>query len=1169
MAGWILEHRLRSRASVFERVGGGRRCRPAAQVVQRPHRFWVTPTRNFRRRWGPGRTLAYVAICTQCGRGNPDEARYCMACAAPLGVHPAARREERKVVSVLFCDLVGFTAITQASDPEDVSRMLGAYHAAVRGEIERFGGVVQKFIGDAVVAVWGAPTANEDDAERAVRAALAIVDAVDVEVRVGVNTGEVLVAVDETADLGASMVGDVVNTASRLQGVAPVGGVLAGEGTVRATRDAIAYQQLDAVQLKGKPQPVPIWRVVGAQPRTGVGLQRESTPFVGRERELRLLRDVFERVIEGSELQLVTVTGEPGIGKSRLVAEFERWLGGRQEQVVCRRGRCLAYGDGIGFWPLAEIVKQHLGLNETASEEEAQARLRFAVEEMADAPWIRARLAPLIGVPGESGEREETFTAWQRFLDEIAAQTPLVLVFEDLHWADSAMRAFIQRLVEWSTGVPILLVCTARPELFDEDPGWGGGTANTTTLALRRLGEEATSRLAQSLLGSAFASEGEQALIERCGGNPLYAEEYARLFVDRATQRLTDMSMPDTVHALIAARIDTLPANRKRLLQDAAVIGRVFWAGAVAKVSERDLAHVRSDLHEMGRKEFIRRSRTSSIPGDEEYVFWHDLVHEVAYGQIPRSRRGERHRRTAEWIEAVAGDRIADRAQLISHHYCLAFDLAPAPAGGADETLRRSAVRYLTIAGEQALGVDLGRAGRLLLDAQNRSLPNDPERAHILSLRSRCYTHAGDIEVARELLAEARGAAEERGDHTALAEAFAALGAAALIAGDRPQMESLFREAIEKLGGTEPTSDFADFLVWAGAANMLAGRDTDAERLLARALECARQVGDAAVEAMALNFYGTARIGSGDRACLEELEEGARRLESLGSYMASTGRMQVADGLLAFDGPVGAAPMFREAIDRGKAVRLDAHEMWSRAEYVWCLEDEGAWDEALLEADTVLMWSASHDSSQHAQLVAGHKARMLALRGDLSAAGGALEAVIERARLMTDPQVLAPTLTAAALVALLQGRSSEAKDLLAELGVAASHYWAPTAEICRVLVACDAIDTARAVVDRINHGPPRLLNAVPSAEGMISEALGDHAVGVHHYAEAIRRWQAYNHAYELGHALAGRARCLDALDAQHEAEGSRNAAVAIFRRLGVREYVWRGAEMPSSPSTAA
>ena len=374
----------------------------------------------------------------------------------------------------------------------------------------------------------------------------------------GVCTGEVVVGGDDQVVLG-----DVMNTAARLEQAAEPGEILVADETWVLVCDAVAGESVDLV-VKGKAAPVRAWRLRAVGREVSGHERRFDRPLVGREREVRILQEAFARAVEENRLQLVTIIGEPGIGKSRLLAELEEWLEGRAEAVACRRGRCLAYGDGIGFWPLAEIVKQQLEIAETDSEDQARARLAAAVEGMQDAPWLRARLAPLVGLAGEAGQREEVFTAWQRFFDEVAARTPLVLVIEDLHWADPAMLAFVQHLVEWSTGVPILLACTARPELFDAHPSWAGGLANATTLALRPLNRDDTTRLADALLAELVASaDATTALVERCGGNPLYAEEYARLLADRASEAAGDLVMPETVRALIGARIDSLPVERK------------------------------------------------------------------------------------------------------------------------------------------------------------------------------------------------------------------------------------------------------------------------------------------------------------------------------------------------------------------------------------------------------------------------------------------------------------------------------------------------------------------------------------------------------------------------------------------------------------------------------
>ena len=422
--------------------------------------------------------------CPSCGEENAEKARFCSSCGAPLTEAQAPGGEERKVVSVLFVDLVGFTARSDRADPEDVRSRLRLYHDLVKREIEAFGGTVEKFIGDAVMAVFGAPIAHEDDAERAVRASLRITDSIaqlneerpglDLSIRAAVNTGEAVVALGARPEQGEGFVtGDVVNVASRLQGVAPVGSVVAGELTYRATRFAIEYEELEPVNVKGKDEPISIWRAVAARSRFGVDVEQGTrTPLIGREHELSLLEDLYRRAMQEQSPQLVTLSGEPGVGKSRLTWEFQRFIDEEPDLIFWRQGRCLPYGEGITFWALGEIVKSHAGIVENDSPDDAADKLAKAVESVVEdeheRDWIRARLAPLVGLDAAEGaptEREESFAAWRSFLEAIAASRPFVLVVEDLHWADPAMLAFVEHLADWASGVPMMVLCTARPEL--------------------------------------------------------------------------------------------------------------------------------------------------------------------------------------------------------------------------------------------------------------------------------------------------------------------------------------------------------------------------------------------------------------------------------------------------------------------------------------------------------------------------------------------------------------------------------------------------------------------------------------------------------------------------------------------------------------------------------
>ena len=457
--------------------------------------------------------------CAVCGQDNPGGFRFCGACGASLTTPSRAPAEERRLVTVLFCDLVDFTARSDQADPEDVGALLRPYHARQRAEIERLGGTLDKFIGDGVMAVFGAPLAHGDDPERAVRCALGMLAAIqelnqahpslDLAVRIAITTGQALVrhVADEQTE---GVVGDVVNTASRLQGVAPVGGVVVGEATFRATSRLFDYQELAPVQVKGKANPVPVWRLLAARSRTGRdAVRRPGTPFVGREAELDLLRGLFEHTLTERAVRLVTIMGEPGVGKSRFVGELASVADHRSELVTWRQGRCLPYGDGIAFWALGEIVKAQAGILESDNPAEVTGKLRAAVADLlpeaSEREWLRARLAPLVGIADPEAvkpERAELFAAWRRFIEVMAASDPLVLVVEDLHWADPAMLEFLSHLAERCTGLPLLIVATARPELLERNPGWGEGSPRASRIALPALTDLETARLVAALVGA-------------------------------------------------------------------------------------------------------------------------------------------------------------------------------------------------------------------------------------------------------------------------------------------------------------------------------------------------------------------------------------------------------------------------------------------------------------------------------------------------------------------------------------------------------------------------------------------------------------------------------------------------------------------------------------------
>src|SRR5919204_4435718 len=825
-----------------------------------------------------------MLVCPSCGKENPDGFAFCGYCRASLHEQPPAGLEERKIVSVLFCDLVGFTAASEQQDPEDVRARIRPYHARLREEIERYDGTVEKFVGDAVMAAFGAPVAHEDDAERAVRAGLRILETIrelneanpdfDLQVRVGINTGEAVVAVGARPEHGEGIVtGDVVNTAARIESAAPVNGVAVSDQTYRATSRVFDYETLPPVSVKGKAAPLALWRAKAARSRFGSDVSdRFRTPFVGRELEKPLLIGIFERATQQESVQLVTVVGEPGVGKTRLIAELADYVDAQSGITRWRQGRCLPYGEGITFWALGEIVKAEAGILESDSAEVAADKLEAVVSrDEPERQWLFQRLAPLVGVEAASpAERQELFTAWRRFFEGLAAGRPSVLVFEDLHWADEALLDFLEHLAEWSQGVPLLVLCAARPELYERRPGWAAGQRNAHTINLSPLTNSETAELVAHLISTTVLSpELEQAVLERAGGNPLYAEEFVRLLADRGLDD-GEAVLPESVQALIAARLDTLTPERKSLLQDAAVVGKLFWAGAVAEMGEREPREVEVALHELARKELVRPARTSSMEGESEYGFWHLLVRDVCYAQIPRAARAARHRAAAAWLEGKAGERAEDLADVLAHHYLQALELSRAGGQGAGaEELEAGAIRYLALAGERALALDVASAEASLAKALALASPGHRERANLLERWAQAAQQQGRLQEAKEALAEVLALYREQGESVAAGRVLTALASVLRRLGDPGQEEAL-AEALALLEAQPPGPELVDAHAALAGVRYVGAAYPEAIAAAERALALAAELG-LPEPAGALGYRGTARCNLGEREGLEDM----------------------------------------------------------------------------------------------------------------------------------------------------------------------------------------------------------------------------------------------------------------------------------------------------------
>jgi predicted ATPase len=556
--------------------------------------------------------------------------------------------------------------------------------------------------------------------------------------------------------------GDVVNTAARLQAAAPVNGILVGERTFRGTRAVIDYRAAEPVAAKGKREPVPAWEAVAARARFGVDVPHQAkTALVGRERELGALRDALARVRAERTPQLVTLVGVPGIGKSRLVFELSQIADADAELIAWRQGRSLPYGEGVSFWALAEMVKAQAGILEDDTPGQAQAKLAQMTADVvpgADTEWLQRHLGALAG-SGSSGvsaggdRQGEAFAAWRQFFEALAERRSLVLVFEDLHWADDGLLDFVDYLADWAGEVPLLIVGTARPELLARRPGWGGGKPNALTLSLPALSDDDTARLIGSLLGRAVLEAGQQVvLLAGAGGNPLFAEQYVQMVAEHGAGQ--QLPLPESIQAIIGARLDLLAPPEKRLLQDAAVIGKVFWPGAVAALGgEAGEGELEEYLHALERKQFIRRERASSLAGETQYAFAHVLLRDVAYGQIPRAARAGKHAQAAGWIESLG--RAEDHAEMLAHHYLSALELARTANKDA-VALAPRARAALQAAGDRAFALNAFAAAAGYYRAALSLWPEDAHepRAELLRLLGTVLQETGELRQAEAALTE-------------------------------------------------------------------------------------------------------------------------------------------------------------------------------------------------------------------------------------------------------------------------------------------------------------------------------------------------------------------------------------------------------------------------------
>ena len=922
---------------------------------------------------------ALAQTCASCGAANPPGQRFCGNCGNALGAPQAAAAPtpsptpaaERRLVSVLFADLVGFTTLSESRDAEEVRELLSRYFDTCRRLIELYGGTVEKFIGDAVMAVWGTPVATEDDAERAVRAALDLVTAVgalgeelgaeNLRARAGVLTGEAAVTIGAT---GQGMVaGDLVNTASRVQSVAEPGTVFVGEATRRAAEQTIVFEDAGSFELKGKEGETPLWhalRVVSG--RLGsLKSQGLAAPFVGRDRELRQIKELFHTTADEKRAQLVSVTGIAGIGKSRLSWEFYKYLDGIEQIVYWHRGRCLAYGDGVTYWALADMVRMRCGIAEDEEPDAALQKLRATLDEhlldAGDREYVEPRLAQLLGLgEHEARERQDLFGAWRLFFERISDVYPTVLAFEDMQWADSSLLDFIEYLLEWSRNSPILVITLARPELVERRPTWGAGHRNFTSLYLEPLPRPAMEELLAGLVPGLPAGLRDQ-ILARAEGIPLYAVETVRMLLDRGllaedassyrvVGEVDSLAIPETLQALAAARLDSLSADERRIVQDAAVLGKTFTLTALGALTGLARDELEPLLGALVRKELLGLQADPRSPEHGQYGFLQDLIRQVAYDTLAKRDRRDKHLAAAEHLAASLAE--DDVAEVVASHLVEAYRLDP-DAEDAPE-LRGRARRALISGAERAASLGANEeAGRFFTQAAD--LASSPaEEAAALTRAGEMVHLLGRTDEAEGLYRRANALYVELGETHAVARLAAMLGYVALANGRSEEAERLMREAYEKVKDDEPDADVA--LLSGRLAQLYAFTgDARASELIDRTLDVAE--GLQLQEAM-LRGWGAKAV----------MLFPTRPTEALGLFMLALSIAREHDmprAMTVAYGNVNDATMQRdryrdcigyieEALPLARRVGDRRNEWFLLAEQSYVLSMLGRWDEAVARA---------------------------------------------------------------------------------------------------------------------------------------------------------------------------------------------------------------------------
>ena len=993
-----------------------------------------------------------ATTCPSCGAANQPGEKFCGECATPLGLaavatpsdrEPSTSRgggagvgadggstggpgrpaeaavAERRLVSILFADLVGFTSLADGRDAEETRELLSRYFEAAQQVVGRYGGTVEKFIGDAVMAVWGAPTAHEDDAERAVRAALDLVDAVaalgspgagPLQARAAVLTGEAAVTIGATNQ--GMVAGDLVNTASRLQSVAVPGTVLVNEGTFRAASGAIAFEPVGAQALKGKEAPVPAWRAVRIVAMVGGAGRTDQLepPFVGRDGQLRLLKEVLHATARERRARLVSVVGAAGIGKSRFAWEFHKYIDGISEAIYWHQGRSPAYGEGITFWALGEMIRKRAGLAE--SDDHATTRERIAatvaeyVPDLEERRWIEPRLLQLLGVEEiRPSEREELFAAWRTFFERVADLGPTILLFEDVHWADPGLFDFIDHILEWSRSHPILIVTMARPELLERRPDWGAGRRNFVSIELEPLPDEAMVAGLEGLVPGLPRSTVET-ILERAEGVPLYAVEIVRMLLQegriaaadgsyRPVGDLTDVQVPESLHALIAARLDTLEPAERGLLQDGSVLGQSFTQAAIAAVAGATEESLAPLLRALVRREMLSLNADPRSPERGQYAFVHRLIREVAYGTLARRDRRTRHLAAARHFESLGDDELAG---VLATHYLDAFRASPeGPEGDAVAIQARIALRA---AADRAAALHSYEQALAYLEHALTVTTEPADRATILERAGVAAQASARFDAAARYFREAIDLYRGAGDRPAAARTAAALGLMFALTGDvRPAIE-LIAPALDEFADLEADPSFIALVSAAARAYVLHDENARAVELADRALVAAERLDLVAVIADAVMTKGVALAYVGRSREAAILMSGVLGLaEEYGLVTAELRSHLNMSQFLFADDPRSGLLSARAGLERARKLGFGEWAILLAGNASASAVPVGDWDWVLAAAEDL-----GDDVVASAVETYGWAVVVRALRGDPAAGASGLREVERMVGASSDPQ---------------------------------------------------------------------------------------------------------------------------------------------------------------------